>query len=98
MRGDKDYRNTHAQFCQLLLKLKSTHLRQPDIENQAARTGSMWSFEKLLAGCKSLSAKADRLNQILNRLAHSAVVIDNVHRRNSRGHHACASAPRGRVK
>src|ERR1700722_9246141 len=98
MRGDKDYRNTHAQFCELLLKIKSTHLRQPDIKNQAARIGGAWSFEKLLAGCKSLGTKADRLDEILNRLTHSPVVIDDVHSGNNRGLHARASDPPGRVK
>src|SRR5258707_9223955 len=98
MCGDKNDRNTHAQFRQFLLKIKSTHLWQPDVKNQAARICGSWSFEKLLAGCKNLGTKADRLDEILNRLTHSPVVIDDVHSGNNCGLHARASAPPGRVK
>src|SRR5882724_7013546 len=98
MRGDEDYGDTHAQFCQLSLEIKSTHLRQPDIKNQAIWIGGAWFFEKLLAGCKGLGTEADRLDEILNRLTHSSVVINDEHGRNSSGFHACASAPPGRVK
>ena len=67
-------------------------------KNQAARIGGTRSFEKLVAGCKGLGTKANRLDEILNRLAHSPVVIDDVHRRNTCGLHERASAPLGRVK
>src|SRR5580704_15651854 len=47
---DKDDGDTFAQFCQLSLEIESTHLRQPDIKNQATRAGGAWRFEELLAG------------------------------------------------
>jgi hypothetical protein len=40
--------------------------------------------EKLLASCEGLSAQANRFHQILDRLTHAAVIIDDEYSTNGR--------------
>src|SRR5580700_867954 len=98
MRGDENDGDSHAALRQAVLKIEPAHLRQPDVENQAAWAGDLFGAEKLLTSCKGFSAKADRLYEIVDCLTHTAVIIDDEDRGSGREFHASAPALTGRVK
>src|SRR5579863_1473263 len=99
VRGDKDDRDFNADFRQLSLKIESTHLGQSYIQNQTTRVvGGALPSQKLVTSSERLGAETNGLNEILHRLTHADIVIDDKHGRNDRGFHAGASVPPGRVK
>src|SRR5271169_437297 len=74
---EKDDWNTHFPSFQFLLKVQAANAGKPHIKNQAAGTIRVRSRQELLCCSERLRTQADRLQQLLEGLAHIAVIIDN---------------------
>jgi hypothetical protein len=74
--GDEDDRNFMPANLQFLLKVRSRHVRNGYIENQAAGLFDAIGREELFRRRECPDCKAELPKQIRKRLAHRFVVID----------------------
>src|SRR5678815_3438378 len=83
MRSDEDDGNVNIGCRQLVLKVQAAKPWQSDIENKTAGDighavhASPETIEKLLGGSKEPDFKADRPQQILQRVPHGLIIVHN---------------------
>src|SRR5271168_2181389 len=77
MRCKKDDWNTYFPSFQFVLKVQAANTGEPHIKNQATGTISAWTRQKLPRRSEGLGMQADRLQQLLKRLTHIFIIIDN---------------------
>ena len=75
----------------LTLELEAVHARQAHIEQQAGRLGRVRRLQERFRRRKTLHAKSDGLEQIVERRPQRVVIVDNRHEWNA-GHRASLSS------
>ncbi len=89
--GDEDDWNGHSGFGQRTLTIQTAHARKSDVENQATRAVGAFAVEKLLRRRECLRPQRHRRQKILDRSAHTRVVVDDEHDGCVFSDHLCAS-------
>src|SRR6185369_6018632 len=98
MPGDEDDGKAYSRFRERALKIQTAHAGKSDIENQAAGAVGAPAREKLLRRRKRLRPQRHRRQKILDRSAHTRVVVNDEHNGCVFSDHLCASCSVGKVK
>ena len=75
--GDEDDRKLHVRAHESFLEVQTALLRKSDVEDEAARRVGPSILQKLRRRGEDPDVQANRLQQILDRLANHGVVVDN---------------------
>src|SRR6266481_3703602 len=74
---EKDDRNTYFPSFQFVLKIQAANAGKSHVKNQATGTITARTRQELLCSSERLRMQADRLQQLLERLTHISIIIDN---------------------
>jgi hypothetical protein len=75
--GEKDDWNTYLPSFQFVLKVQAANAGESHIKNQKARTVTARTRQELLRSSERLRPQADRFQELLERLTHISIIIDN---------------------
>src|SRR6266446_319806 len=74
---EKDDWNTYFPSFQFVLKVQAANAGESHIKNKATGTITARTQQELLCSSERLRMQADRLQQLLERLTHIFIIIDN---------------------
>jgi hypothetical protein len=96
MSSDEDNVNFHPGITRALLQIKPTQSRQTHIKHQAAGQVRALAVQEFLSRGEEFDSQPNRPNEVLERLAHRCIIIDDEHHCVSFAHDILSS-PSGSV-
>ena len=77
MAGDEDDRKLHVRAHESFLEVQTALLRKSDVEDEAARRVGPSCLQKFPRRGEDPDVQADRLQQILDRVANQGVIVND---------------------